>query len=167
MSIPSSPPTLPDHVFDEPPSSPPLPPLKFPSRKRPATWNYDSSMSSDPIFSEDASDESEVTGTKRKRYVRGPWFQHAPQSPAISRLRGSQSKDDSGVWLGSDSSTDSICGSGRRMQSLTFTEYMQKGAPLTPQRPTPSLKPQDLLQDRAAALVSQSVDECKDRVDLS
>lgn len=165
MSIPSSPPVLPDEVFNEPPSSPPLPPAAFPSRKRHAGWDYDSSMSSDPIFSEDASEESEVTGIKRKRFVRGPWYQHA-HSPAMARVKGDTHKPDSGVWLGSDSSTDSIGGSNRRMQSLTFNEYMQKGAPLTPQRPTPT-KPKDSIQERAASIVFNSVDACKDSIDLS
>ncbi|KAH0021389.1 hypothetical protein KCU78_g6148, partial [Aureobasidium melanogenum] len=164
MSIPSSPPVLPDEVFNEPPSSPPLPPAAFPSRKRHAGWDYDSSMSSDPIFSEDASEESEVTGIKRKRFVRGPWYQHA-HSPAMARVKGDTHKPDSGVWLGSDSSTDSIGGSNRRMQSLTFNEYMQKGAPLT-QRQTPT-KPKDSIQERAASIVFNSVDACKDSIDLS
>ncbi|KAI5199670.1 hypothetical protein E4T38_06881 [Aureobasidium subglaciale] len=164
MNIPSSPPALPDDVFNEPPSSPPLAPAEFPSRKRHAGWEYDSSMSSDPIFSEDASEESEVTGTKRKRFVRGPWYQHA-HSPAMSRVRAGGRKGDSGVWLGSDSSTDSIGSSSRRVQSLTFNEYMQKGAPLT-QRQTPT-KPKDSVQERAASIVFNSVDNCKDSIDLS
>ncbi|KAI4848969.1 hypothetical protein E4T44_03629 [Aureobasidium sp. EXF-8845] len=173
MFIPSSPPVLPDEVFNEPPSSPPLPPSAFPSRKRHAAWDHDSSMSSDPIFSEDASEESEVTGYKRKRFVRGPWYQHA-NSPAMARVRGETRKPDSGVWLGSDSSTDSIGGSNRRMQSLTFGEYMQKGAPLT-QRQTPTkpkdsktpTKPKDSIQEHAASIVFNSVDACKDSIDLS
>lgn len=164
MSIPSSPPALPDEVFNEPPSSPPLLPTAFPSRKRHARWDYDSSMSSDPIFSEDASEESEVTGIKRKRYVRGPWYQHS-NSPAMARVRGETRKGDSGVWMGSDSSTDSIGGSNRRMQSLTFNEYMHKGAPLT-QRQSPA-KARDVPQECAARLVLESVDACKDSVDLS
>ncbi|KAI4716962.1 hypothetical protein E4T48_06806 [Aureobasidium sp. EXF-10727] len=170
MFIPSSPPVLPDEVFNEPPSSPPLPPAAFPSRKRHAGWDYDSSMSSDPIFSEDASEESEVSGIKRKRFVRGPWYQHA-QSPAVSRVRGETRKPDSGVWLGSDSSTDSIGSSNRRMQSLTFNEYMHKGAPLT-QRQTPTkhqtpTKPKDSIQEHAASIVFNSVDACRDSIDLS
>lgn len=182
MFIPSSPPVLPEEVFNEPPSSPPLPPAAFPSRKRHAGWDYDSSMSSDPIFSEDASEESEATGYKRKRFVRGPWYQHA-NSPVMARVRGETKKPDSGVWLGSDSSTDSIGSSNRRMQSLTFNEYMQKGAPLT-QRQTPTkskdsktptkpkdsktpTKPKDSIQEHAASIVFNSVDACKDSIDLS
>jgi hypothetical protein len=182
MFIPSSPPVLPDEDFNEPSSSPPLPPSAFPSRKRHAGWEYDSSMSSDPIFSEDASEESEVTGIKRKRFVRGPWYQHA-NSPVMARVRGETRKPDSGVWLGSDSSTDSISSSNRRMQSLTFGEYMQKGAPLT-QRQTPTkpkdantptrpkdsktpTRPKDSLQERAASIVFNSVEACKDSIDLS
>ncbi|THW42586.1 hypothetical protein D6D21_05796 [Aureobasidium pullulans] len=166
MSFPSSPPSLPDHVFNDPPSSPPLPPAAFPSRKRQARWDYDSSMSSDPIFSEDASEESEATGIKRKRYVRGPWYQHA-QSPAVSRIRGDKPKGDSGVWLGSDSSTDSIGSSNRRMQSLTFNEYMTKGAPLTQRNPPTPTKPKDQSQEAAASIVFKYVDACKDTIDLS
>jgi len=166
MSFPSSPPSLPDHVFNDPPSSPPLPPAAFPSRKRQARWDYDSSMSSDPIFSEDASEESEATGIKRKRYVRGPWYQHA-QSPAVSRIRGDKPKGDSGVWLGSDSSTDSIGSSNRRMQSLTFNEYMTKGAPLTQRNPPTPTKPKDQSQEAAASMVFKYVDACKDTIDLS
>ena len=175
MSIPSSPPALPDEVFNEPPSSPPLPPAVFPSRQRHAGWDYESSMSSDPIFSEDASEESEVTGTKRKKYYRGPWYQHShaqtpTQSPAISRVRadtisGPVPKDDSGVFMGSDSSTDSIMGNSRRMQSLTFNEYMQKGAPLS-QRQSPC-KQRNAVQERAASIVFNSVEACKESIDLS
>ena len=163
MSIPSSPPALPDDVFNEPPSSPPLPPAVFPSRKRHAGWEYESSMSSDPIFSEDASEESEVNGVRKKRYVRGPWYHHS-HSPALNRVRGGETrKGDSGVWMGSDSSTDSIGGSGRRMQNLSFNEYMQKGMPLSQPSPT---KSKDSSQERAAKMVWDAVESCKESIDL-
>lgn len=100
ISIPSSPPSLPDEAFNEPPSSPPLLPPPFPSRKRHA--DYESSLSSDPIFSEDASEESDPNGAlfkKKKRYTKGPWFRHreAPLLPFQRAMQaGSMQKDSVG-----------------------------------------------------------------------
>lgn len=54
ISVPSTPLVHPEEVFNEPPSSSPLPPAAFPSCKPHAGWDYDSSMFRDPIFSRDA-----------------------------------------------------------------------------------------------------------------
>lgn len=101
MSIPSSPPPLPEELFNDPPSSPPLPPASYPSRKRHA--DYESSLSSDPIFSEDASEDSDLNGGfKKKKYTKAPWFKHA--SPACLRVVASTSQNadsvrfNTGTW---------------------------------------------------------------------
>jgi hypothetical protein len=123
--------SFPDEVFNKLPSSPPLPPLPppsvFPSRKRHAGWDHDSSMSSDPTFSEDASEESEATEYKRKRFCAQPF------SPAMACVRGETREwcqamirqFDRQHWRQQPTYAES--------QSLTFGEYVQKGAPLTQQ----------------------------------
>lgn len=93
MSIPSSPPPLPEELFNDPPSSPPLAYTSYHSRKRYA--DHDSSLSSDPIFSEDASEESEMNGgfrKKQKKYIKGPWFKHA-SSPALQRTAAANARN--------------------------------------------------------------------------
>lgn len=94
MYMPSSPPSLPEEIYHEPPSSPPLPPATFPSRKRHA--DYESSLSSDPIFSEDASEESDLNGVfKKKKYTKGPWYNHAPSHLRPSSVASSPLNKDS------------------------------------------------------------------------
>ncbi|KAL1304994.1 hypothetical protein AAFC00_003898 [Neodothiora populina] len=160
MSIPSSPPALPDEVFNDPPSSPPLPPVVFPTRKRHA--DYESSLSSDPIFSEDASEESEMIGVfKKKKYTKGPWFRHASSHLQEIAASASQNKD-SGVWMGSDSSTDSIAGCNKRVQTLSFQDFAVKRAPTI----APAAKAKSP-QDVAAELVFRAVDACQETIDLS
>lgn len=98
MSIPSSPPPLPADVFNDPPSSPPLPPASFSTRKRHA--DYDSSLSSDPIFSEDASEESELGGgLKKKRYTKGPWFKHERAPLPLQRVVAAASTNEDSVSI--------------------------------------------------------------------
>ncbi|GAB7357240.1 hypothetical protein MBLNU459_g8220t1 [Dothideomycetes sp. NU459] len=161
MSLPSSPPSLPEEIFNDPPSSPPLPPAQFPTRKRHA--DYESSLSSDPIFSEDASEESEYSGAKKKRHYKGPWF----RLPAVRREIGAKSgtrNQDSGVWMGSDSSDSSI-GSGR-MQALSFQDFMVKRAPpRARESPRKSKKP--TAEQLAAEVVGRALDACQQTVDLS
>ena len=64
--------------------------------------------------------------------------------------------------MGSDSSTDSIGGCDKRVQTLSFQDFSVKRAPaLAPVAKARS--PQQI----AADLVFKSVDACKETVDLS
>lgn len=161
MSFPSSPPSLPEEVFNDPPSSPPLPPAQFPTRKRHA--DCESSLSSDPIFSEDASEESDFNGVKRKRQYKGPWF-HLPSVRAEMVASGSGTRNsDSGVWMGSDAS-DSSVGSGR-MQALSFQDFLVKRAP-TRTRASPQKK-KPTAEQLALGVVDRALDASQQTVDLS
>jgi len=63
--------------------------------------DYDS-LSSDPIFSEDASESDGYTGPKRKRLFKGPWW--LDSTSAAHRVAKSGKVVDSGVWLASETS---------------------------------------------------------------
>ncbi|KAF2720241.1 hypothetical protein K431DRAFT_285912 [Polychaeton citri CBS 116435] len=125
MALPSSPPLLPTaYIFDELPSSPPpLPTCRHPtSRKRQAS-DY-SSLSSDPVFSEDASDAdvSHYQGPrKRKRNIRGPWWSHdsAGLRHRVARKESKRRNIDSGVWMGSDSSDADAFGIASQASDLS------------------------------------------------
>lgn len=125
MALPSSPPLLPDIGDDEVdlPSSPPLPSSSahhlpaLPTRKRPLP-DDDNIPSSDPLFSEDpseAEDQTEYDRPKRKRMVKGPWWtlKGRGSQPPDSRARDDFRNADSGVWLGSDESIDSLLNNAR------------------------------------------------------
>lgn len=99
MNAPSSPPLSAQDI----PSSPPLPPQPFAPRKR--HFTDDDNLSSDPLFSEDASESEDHHGFRRKRQYRGPWWAH---SKATQRARASVKFADSGVWLASESSDDGV-----------------------------------------------------------
>lgn len=124
MAIPSSPP--PD--FLEPPSSPPLPPvLQVPYSRKRHLSDYES-LSSDPIFSEDASESDEHTGLKRKRHYRGPWWAHGGPAARLRRMERDGRNADSGVWMGSDATEESVEESRRIMnaqQTLQSDEEME------------------------------------------
>jgi len=118
MALPSSPPLLPES--DLPLSSPlpslatssSAPPIRPLTRKR-ALHSYDS-CSSDPVFSDDTSgnEEEDAERPRRKKLIRGPWWSlrkrggsHAKRTMAPKDGRRNA---DSGVWMGSDESVDSI-----------------------------------------------------------
>lgn len=64
--------------------------------------------------------------------------------------------------MGSDSSTDSIGGCNRRVQTLSFKEYSVKRAPaIAP--PAKAQSPQEI----AAQMVFKFVDACQQSIDLS
>ena len=96
MAMPSSPPLLAQVA----PASPPLSPMQLETRKRQFP-DYDS-LSSDPIFSEDASESDGYTGPKRKRLFKGPWW--LDSASAARRVAKSGKIVDSGVWLASENS---------------------------------------------------------------
>lgn len=62
--------------------------------------------------------------------------------------------------MGSDSSTDSISGCDKRVQTLSFQDFSAKRAPaLAPASKSP--------EQIAAELVFKCVDACKETIDLS
>lgn len=116
MALPSSPPRF---ISEELPSSPLLPSINDISctsnagRKR-LHSDY-GSLSSDPLFSEDASEldfKDEEEQPRRKRTFKGPWWD-VGRKPRQSLRRTMMKKEsfrnvDSGVWMGSDGSDDSL-----------------------------------------------------------
>ena len=126
MTLPSSPPLLPQSSFMELPSSPPLLPTTssssnlqwIPTTRKRQLSEYDSNVSSDPLFSDDTSgneDASEYQRPKRKRMVKGPWYSLASRSARrgdenmITPKQKDYSRNmDSGIWMGSDASEESI-----------------------------------------------------------
>jgi hypothetical protein len=166
MALPSSPPLL----CEDPPSSPPqLPTLSDISfqcvagRKR-LHSDY-GSLSSDPLFSEDVS-ELDFNGDddqpKPKRLFKGPWWD-VGQKPRQSLRKSMMKKEsfrnvDSGVWMGSDSSDDSIFGERSRTKLPVRDEHKQ-------QRQQPSW--QDDPEDFAARKVMDCLENGKEVVDLS
>lgn len=170
MALPSSPPI----VAEEPPSSPPLLPTLsntsftgITNRKRQLS-DY-GSLSSDPLFSEDASDldgDSQEGQPRRKRLVKGPWW--TPGKKVGQSLRRNMAKKegfrnvDSGVWMGSDDSIDSLKSSQARLESL---EVHDKDLVFeTPVNPLSAVNDPEAL---AHEIVTRCVENGKERVDLS
>ncbi len=123
MALPSSPPLLPETDIPTSPLLLPEEAAELPlrpnlshvsyrgvSRKRQFS-DYDC-LSSDPIFSEPDSDvEEEVGGNrrKRKRLLKGPWFNlRRASTQSLIRRVALQDKFDSGIFMGSDLSDDTI-----------------------------------------------------------
>jgi hypothetical protein len=116
MALPSSPPRF---SSEEPPSSPLLPTLNdvhFTANAGRKRLHSDyGSLSSDPLFSEDASEldfKDEEEQPKRKRLFKGPWWD-VGRRPRQSLRKNMMKKErfrnvDSGVWMGSDGSDDSL-----------------------------------------------------------
>jgi len=116
MALPSSPPRF---SSEEPPSSPLLPtlgdvPFTANAGRKRLHSDY-GSLSSDPLFSEDSSEldfQDEGEQPKRKRLVKGPWWDIG-RRPRQSLRRNMMKKErfrnvDSGVWMGSDGSDESL-----------------------------------------------------------
>jgi len=117
MALPSSPPRF---SSEEPPSSPLLPtlgdvPFTANAGGRKRLHSDYGSLSSDPLFSEDSSEldfQDEGDQPKRKRLVKGPWWD-VGRRPRQSLRRNMMKKErfrnvDSGVWMGSDGSDESL-----------------------------------------------------------
>lgn len=67
-----------------------------------------------------------------------------------------------GVWMGSDSSTDSISGCDKRVQTLSFQDFAMKRAPaIAP--PAKARSPEEI----AAELVFKCVEASQETIDLS
>jgi ribosomal protein S27AE len=134
MALPSSPPRL---SSEEPPSSPLLPTLNDISftanagRKR-LHSDY-GSLSSDPLFSEDASEldfNDEGEQPKRKRLFKGPWWDVGCR-PRQSLRKSMMKKEgfrnvDSGVWMGSDGSSEDNLPLEKPRMKLTFRDETAK-----------------------------------------
>jgi hypothetical protein len=166
MALPSSPPLL----CEDPPSSPPQLPtlsdISFPGaagRKR--LYSDYGSLSSDPLFSEDVS-ELDFNGDddqpKPKRLFKGPWWDVA-RRPRQSLRKSMMKKEsfrnvDSGVWMGSDSSEDSIFGESSKTKLPVRDEHKQ-------QRQQPAW--QDDPEAFAARVVMGCLEHGKETVDLS
>ena len=125
------------------------------------------SLSSDPLFSEDASDagdDEDIGQPRRKRLVKGPWW--TPGRKAGHSLRRNMAKNvgfrnvDSGVWMGSDDSLDSLKSSQAIMEGLGIQDIERQ----TPADSFMTIMDPDAL---AAEIVMRCVDNGKERVDLS
>lgn len=161
MALPSSPPAFPQDI----PSSPPLPAVQSGTLKRHLS-DYES-LSSDPIFSEDASESDEVTGVKRKKLYKGPWWRRPGSVAAETRRTTMRNKPvDSGVWMGSEGSDASIDHSERCMGDLALTRDQSPQLPTAPRdySTTASLPSAVGL---AARIVNYCVDTSSQSVDLS
>lgn len=162
-------------VDDFPPSSPPLPALLVPPSRKRQLSEFDSNFSSDPLFSEattDSDDAAGCEGPRRKRMVRGPWWNPGkrPQRDG-SALNEDARNVDSGVWMGSDSSVGSsasLLSNQRRLQALRMTSTSTSS---TPSMATKSkIAPVDgvrRLEQVAETIVNQCVEEGNEKVDLS
>lgn len=178
MSRDSSPP-LPGF---EPPSSPPLLPTMTTARKKRARSNSLHAhhvASSDPFVfsSDDAPDDVENYNSpaRKKRLFTGPWFAHG-QQPDSARTQAKDAfsrNQDSGVWMPSDSSDDSL------IEKLAAAStgpplFGQIPRPSEPdEKPLPAARPRPIpgapLTEHAVAhaKVHECVDEGNERVDLS
>ena len=130
MALPSSPPRF---SSEEPPSSPLLPTLNdvhFTANAGRKRLHSDyGSLSSDPLFSEDASEldfKDEEEQPKRKRLFKGPWWD-VGRRPRQSLRRNMMKKErfrnvDSGVWMGSDGSDESLPAMDPPRMKLAFRD---------------------------------------------
>lgn len=168
MTLPSSPP-LPSQ---DPPSSPPLLPtlsdIAFSGNAGRKRLHSDyGSLSSDPLFSEDVSEldfQDESEQPKRKRLVKGPWWDVARKPPRQSLRKNMMKKEgfrnvDSGVFMGSDGSDDSLPADKPRMK-LTFRDDSSR-----PHRRVAEWGGN--LEDYAAMVVQDCSENGKETVDLS
>ena len=122
------------------PSSPPLIPQLYVPRKR----RFDDNLSSDPLFSEDLP-ETDDHPIRRKRLYRGPWWMHVQDTTSDGRKMTRFA--DSGVWLASESSEDSL-------PNHTTTSETQPAKSIS----TP--------HDEAAQRISDCIDNNNERIDL-
>lgn len=89
----------------DPPSSPPLLATIAPIQARKSFATISDSLSSDPLFSDDISDDASVPRSL-KRAFRAPWFELPYHKPTKRPRRELSRFIDSGVFLASDSSQD-------------------------------------------------------------
>lgn len=140
MALPSSPPRL---SSEEPPSSPLLPtlgdvPFTANAGRKRLHSDY-GSLSSDPLFSEDSSElefRDEEDQPKRKRFVKGPWWdvgRRSRQSLRRTMMKKERFRNvDSGVWMGSDASDESLPMDTPRMK-LAFRDESSRSQQKRPE----------------------------------
>lgn len=171
MALPSSPPLLPELDLPEVAPSADLPlralaasSSSLPHSRKRQLSDY-GSLSSDPLFSDTASDtdqEGVEEQPRRKRLLRGPWWNLRTISGRDVRL-GAMKKSmrvaDSGVWMGSDDSIDDIISSQQQMQKLDVQDAEKQTAPPQPQVPD--------AETLAARFIQQCLEDGKETVDLS
>ncbi|OJD35040.1 leucine rich repeat domain protein [Diplodia corticola] len=177
----------------EPPSSPPLLPTASTSRKKRARsqslheHHHANALShhpsSDPFVfsSDDAPEDVENYNSpaRKKRQYAGPWFAHGhqPKSERTTPAKADFSRNqDSGVWLPSDSSDDSLI---ERLAAAStgpslFGQVPRPCAPSEPdENPLPVARRVHVPEPRstehavAHAKVHECVEEGNERVDLS
>ncbi|KAF2141879.1 uncharacterized protein K452DRAFT_271736 [Aplosporella prunicola CBS 121167] len=143
--------------FDEPPSSPPPLPHTY-SRKRTRSYSHhDPGTSSDPVMfsSDDAPEDVENYSTpdRRKRQYTGAWWAHGHRSKSLrTETKAELSRNvDSGVWLNSDSSDDSLI---ERLAAAATTH-------------DPHFKVMSAEHMVANAKVQECIEEGDEKVDLS
>lgn len=181
MALPSSPPLLPEQDL---PSLPSLTRIASASdsnagirainRNLKRQLSDYGSLSSDPLFSDATSDGGDASHyeqqPRRKRLVRGPWWNLEKQRGQSLR-RGMVKKEsmrnaDSGVWMGSDESEqsiDSIAGSQQRMQELAMQDVAEEAG-------SDETVPDETMPDAdalAARLIHACVEVGRESVDLS
>ncbi|EME80480.1 uncharacterized protein MYCFIDRAFT_216239 [Pseudocercospora fijiensis CIRAD86] len=155
MALPltSSPPLFPT----EPPSSPAFLPVLDRNRKR-GLSEYDNS--SDPLFSDDTSGAEDVTGyerPKRKRMFKGPWYNLGSKHSLREGMakRDSVRNVDSGVWMGSDGSEESVDSTVAEGSKIRLPNHAAiERAPLT-------------AEALARSIIDHCVEDGKEAVDLS
>ncbi|GAB7366569.1 hypothetical protein MBLNU230_g8555t1 [Neophaeotheca triangularis] len=144
MAFHSSPPLIPDDTAELPSTRSLGPDTHLPEpyfKNLPSHFDSDANVpSSDPIFS-DSPSEADVADyqspERQKRKRRGPWWEHDKKQKqrkmrgqsslrkALAKGKGVGGPVDSGVWMGSDASEeslDSVIGSGERMKALRVRE---------------------------------------------
>ncbi|KYG41030.1 hypothetical protein M433DRAFT_508296 [Acidomyces richmondensis BFW] len=173
MALPSSPPLLPESGVPLSPLLPALasscnaPPIRPLTRKR-ALHSYDS-CSSDPVFSDDTSgnEEEDAERPRRKRLIQGPWWSLRKrggfQAKRTMAQKTGRRNADSGVWMGSDESVDSIDSlmtNRERLRDLAVEDVVEED----------ELPTEECVQDQeslAPCIIQRCVEDGKETVDLS
>lgn len=172
MALPSSPPRL---ASEEPPSSPLLPTLgdisSFTANAGRKRLHSDyGSLSSDPLFSEDASElefKDDDEQPQRKRLFKGPWWD-VGRRPRQSLRRNMMKKEgfrnvDSGVWMGSDGSSDDSLSIDNSRMKLAFRDDSGRQRQQY-QQPTEWSNDPEAFADR---VVQGCLEHGKETIDLS
>ena len=163
MALRSSPP--PAFVDQDVPSSPPLPAARLGLRKR--HFADCESLSSDPIFSEDASESDEYNNGRRKRLYKGPWWRHGDLAARVNRPAKQPKPVDSGVWMGSDLSDDSIAQSRQCMRESTLPSPKGSSPPLGDEPAFETMPSIPSAERLAARIVFEAVEQGHEDIDLS
>lgn len=185
MALPSSPPLVPE-TYDLPilPSSPPDGPVELTfelptiesSRNLKRQFSDFGSLSSDPLFSEASSDaEYDASGNgsdrrQRKRLVKGPWWRLRRRSTeSLRRTMASRERfkvADSGVWMGSDMSDDSVDSTFSDRQKFARLDVGDQSHLSTP-RASQIVRQPPTAEDLAAKTIHHCLETGHEAIDLS